>query len=214
MYKLNYFNFKNKQNKYLLTNDVGEYIFLEKEDFVKLIKKEELEDEVKQNLLDKGFIYDTNKEIFVDNISLKLRKTKEYLLTPTILHIFVVSKNCNLNCIYCQAGNLNQNIDYKMSKEVAKKSVDIALKSPSDYLTFEFQGGEPLTNFDVIKYIVEYSKENANGKYIEYNLVSNLILLTDEMIDFFEENNVSICTSIDGNEELQNINRPNSKGNS
>ena len=43
MYKLNYFNFKNKQNKYLLTNDVGEYIFLEKEDFVKLIKKEELE---------------------------------------------------------------------------------------------------------------------------------------------------------------------------
>lgn len=214
MYKLNYFNFKNKQNKYLLTNDVGEYIFLEKEDFVKLIKKEELEDEVKQNLLDKGFIYDTNKEIFVDNISLKLRKTKEYLLTPTILHIFVVSKNCNLNCIYCQAGNLNQNIDYKMSKEVAKKSVDIALESPSDYLTFEFQGGEPLTNFDVIKYIVEYSKENANGKYIEYNLVSNLILLTDEMIDFFEENNVSICTSIDGNEELQNINRPYSKGNS
>ena len=39
MYKLNYFNFKNKQNKYLLTNDVGEYIFLEKEDFAKLIKK-------------------------------------------------------------------------------------------------------------------------------------------------------------------------------
>ena len=34
------------------------------------------------------------------------------------------------------------------------------------------------------------------------------------MIDFFEENNVSICTSIDGNEELQNINRPYSKGNS
>ena len=69
MYKLNYFNFKNKQNKYLLTNDVGEYIFLEKEDFAKLIKKEELKDEVKRNLLDKGFIYDTNKEIFADNIS-------------------------------------------------------------------------------------------------------------------------------------------------
>ena len=44
MYKLNYFNFKNKQNKYLLTNDVGEYIFLEKEDFAKLIKKEELKE--------------------------------------------------------------------------------------------------------------------------------------------------------------------------
>ena len=46
MYKLNYFNFKNKQNKYLLTNDVGEYIFLEKEDFAKLIKKEELKNKI------------------------------------------------------------------------------------------------------------------------------------------------------------------------
>lgn len=34
------------------------------------------------------------------------------------------------------------------------------------------------------------------------------------MIDFFIENNVSICTSIDGNEELQNKNRPYKDGNS
>ena len=32
--------------------------------------------------------------------------------------------------------------------------------------------------------------------------------ITEEMIEFFIENNVSICTSIDGNNELQNINRP------
>ena len=34
------------------------------------------------------------------------------------------------------------------------------------------------------------------------------------MIDFFIENNVSICTSIDENEELQNKNRPYKYGNS
>lgn len=34
------------------------------------------------------------------------------------------------------------------------------------------------------------------------------------MIDFFIENNVPICTSIDGNEELQNKNRPHKYGNS
>lgn len=208
MYKLNYFNFKERKDNYLITNDMGKYAFLSKEDFNKLVQKQELDTNIKQELIDKGFIYEKNEEIFASDMAMKVRKHKEYLLVPTSLHIFVVSKNCNFNCIYCQAGNLNQKEDYKMSKETAKKAVDIAIKSPSQYLTFEFQGGEPLTNFEVIKYIVEYSKSISNGKFIEYNLVSNLSLLTNEMLEFFVENEVSICTSIDGNKELQNINRP------
>ena len=208
MYKLNYFNFKEKENNYLITNDIGKYVFLSKQDFRNLMQKKELEQELKTELIQKGFIYEGSEEIFATNQAMQLRRTKEYLLVPTTLHIFVVSKNCNFNCIYCQAGNLNQNENYNMSKETAKRAVDIAMDSPSRYLTFEFQGGEPLMNFETIKYIVEYSKSISNGKFIEYNLVSNLTLLTDEMIEFFIENEVSICTSIDGNRELQNINRP------
>ena len=206
MYKLNYFNFKERNNEYLLTNDIGEYAFIKKEEFMALINKNKLIETTQKELLEKGFIYETKKELFAEKMYLKLRRQKEYLLSATTLHIFVVSKNCNFNCVYCQAGNLNQKQDNKMSIEIAKKSVDIALQSPNKYLSFEFQGGEPLTNFDVIKYIIEYSKENTKGKQIDYNVVSNLTLLTDEMIDFFVENNVSICTSIDGNEELQNKN--------
>lgn len=208
MYKLNYFNFKEKENNYLITNDIGRYKFLEKQDFIQLIQKQELRQELKRELIQDGFIFEGNKEIFATNQAMQLRRTKEYLFVPTTLHIFVVSKNCNFSCIYCQAGNLNQNENYNMSKETAKKAVDIAMQSPSKYLTFEFQGGEPLINFETIKYIIEYSKNISNGKFIEYNLVSNLTLLTDEMIDFFIENEVSICTSIDGNREVQNRNRP------
>ena len=208
MYKLNYFNFKEKEEDYLITNDMGRYLFVSKEDFNKIIKKEELQDDLKQELIDRGFIYEINDEIFATNMAMKLRKQKEYLLVPTTLHIFVVSKNCNFNCIYCQAGNLNQKDDYKMTKETAKRAVEIAMDSPSKCLTFEFQGGEPLTNYEIIKYIIEYSKSINKDKQIEYNLVSNLTLLTDEMIEFFIKNEVSICTSIDGNKELQNKNRP------
>lgn len=214
MYKLNYFNFKERENNYLITNDWGRFAFLEKEDFFKLTKKQELPTKIEDELLEKGFIYDIDEEIFATEMATKLRRTKEYLLVPTTLHIFVVTKNCNFNCIYCQAGNLSQNNNYNMPIETAKKAVDIALQSPSDYLTFEFQGGEPLLNFETIRYIIEYSKSVNNGKYIDYNLVSNLTVLTDEMIEFFKENNVSICTSIDGDRELQNINRPYSKGDS
>lgn len=208
MYKLNYFNFKENKNNYLITNDIGKYNFLSKQDFKNLIQRKELNTELKQELIQNGFIYEGNEEIFASNQAMKLRRAKEYLLVPTTLHIFVVSKNCNFNCIYCQAGNLNQKENYNMSKETAKKAVDIAMESPSRYLTFEFQGGEPLMNFETIRYIIEYSKSISDRKYIEYNLVSNLTLLTDEMIEFFIDNKVTICTSIDGDKELQNKNRP------
>lgn len=41
----------------------------------------------------------------------------------------------------------------------------LALQSPSDNLTFEFQGGEPLLNFETIKAMIEYCEENK-GKRI------------------------------------------------
>ncbi len=208
MYKLNYFNFKEMDDDYLLTTDAGKFVFLNKDNFNHLIKKEKINEEIEKYLMEKGIIYYGNDEIFSNNYAKEVRQMKEYVLTSTSLHIFVVSKNCNFRCIYCQAGNLDEKNNYKMTKDTAKKAVDIALESPSDYLTFEFQGGEPLTNFEVIKYIVDYSKSVNTNKIIEYNLVSNLTLLTEEMLEFFIENNISICTSIDGNKVLHNINRP------
>ena len=184
MYKINFFNFKERQNNYLITNDFGNYAFIDKTNFMKLVNKEELDEEIKTELIEKNFIYEESDELFSIKKYSDLRKFKGHLLMPTILHIFVVSKNCNFNCIYCQAGHLNQKEKYIMDEATAKAAVDIALQSPSKYLTFEFQGGEPLTNYEIIKYIVEYSKEVADDKIIEYNVVSNLTLLTDEMIEF------------------------------
>ena len=82
------------------------------------------------------------------------------------------------------------------------------MHSPQKELNFEFQGGEPLSNFEIIKYIVEYTNSVNKEKTIQYSLVSNLSLLTDEMIEFFKKYNVSISTSLDGHELLHNYNRP------
>ena len=56
MYKLNYFNFKEKDGKYLITNDSGKYSFLTKKLFNKLIQKKELDDTTMKELMEKGFI--------------------------------------------------------------------------------------------------------------------------------------------------------------
>ena len=63
-------------------------------------------------------------------------------------------------------------------------------------------------NFPVLKHIVLYTEERAGDKAIRFNLVSNLTLLTDEMIEFIVEHHISVSTSLDGDMFLHNKNRP------
>ena len=83
-----------------------------------------------------------------------------------------------------------------MDYDIAEKSVDIALDSPEKNLTFEFQGGEPLLNFDIIRHIIEYSQEKKGSHDIEYSVVTNLTLLSDEMIELFKEYNVNVYKKV------------------
>lgn len=157
--------------------------------------------------VEKFFCYNGSKQAFSEILKPYMRDSKNYLFSATSLHIFVVTNACNMKCVYCQAQNGKSIPNGIMTKATAKKAVDIALSSPETYLSFEFQGGEPLANFDVIKFIVEYANEKANGKVVEFNIVSNLTLLTDEIAEFIKANNIGISTSIDGDEELHNSNR-------
>lgn len=67
-------------------------------------------------------------------------------------------------------------------------------------------------NFRTLEFIVEYSQENKGEHVIQYSVVSNLTLLSDEMLSFIKRNNISVSTSIDGPEALHNKNRPDSLG--
>jgi His-Xaa-Ser system radical SAM maturase HxsB len=96
-----------------------------------------------------------------------------------------------------------------MSKGTAEKCVDLILRSTAPRLTIEFQGGEPLVNFPVIKHIIEYATERnrAYGKELEFTMVSNLSLMDDEKLDYLIEHKVQMCTSIDGPEKIHNKQR-------
>ena len=209
---INYFNFRKFKSKYLLTNDFGRYVFLEQKDFKNLLLDKMPDDiDLADRLYSECFAFDTTVEEFSRLSAFNMYSSKNYLYKATSLHIFVVTSACNQKCVYCQAQSSNKCQKGFMSIDIAKKAVDIALQSSSDYLDFEFQGGEPLLNFEVIKYIVEYSKD-VSDKHINYSIVSNLTLLTDEMIEFIKNNNISISTSIDGNELVHNLNRPYNDG--
>jgi len=207
--KLNFFNFKEFDDKVLLTNDLGCHIFLSKTEFKQLLKRDiDLGSDLGKQLLATNMVYQDTKLAYSSFLKHDIRRIKGHVNMATSLHIFVVTTACNMQCIYCQANNGTTCPSLYMTKEMAEKAVDIALQSPARHLSFEFQGGEPLLNFEVIKHIVEYAELHKGDHEIKYNIVSNLTLITDEILDYFREHCFGISTSIDGPELIHDGNRP------
>jgi uncharacterized protein len=205
-YELNYFRFKKNNNKYLITNDIGDYIFLSEKDF-NLIKEENIK--LSTNLYKKLkkinlVISKESNEELVNSYRTKYA----YLNEGPGLHIIVVTLRCDHNCLYCHASRKNINDKkYDMDISTGRKIVDFLLNSSSNNIRIEFQGGEPLLNFEVIKDIIEYVKGKNRDKNIVYSIVTNFSFMDDNKLDYLLKNNVSICTSLDGIESIHNNQR-------
>lgn len=114
------------------------------------------------------------------------------------VHIISITRRCNKNCIYCAAKS--SPLEKKdMSVETAKKVIDFIFSIPLDYYHLEMQGGEPLINFNTLKFIVNYARKKANiqKKRIHFSLTTNLSLLDSQKLDFIVKNSITICSSFD-----------------
>lgn len=206
---LNYFNFRKFRDKYLITNDLGRYCFVNEQDLKKMVsdRVEKCSDEVKDGLIQNYFWSDCSSQAFTERCSEGILESKNHLLNATSLHIFVLTDTCNLRCVYCQAQKEDRLQKNMMDFETAEKAVEFALQSPEKCMTFEFQGGEPLLNFEVIRHIVNYTNERKQDKTVYFSIVSNLTLLNQEMMDFIFANSIQISTSLDGNQDVHDHNR-------
>lgn len=207
--KVGFFRFKKLEDFYILTNDVA-WIHLNEDSFKDFLEgKLDENSVVYQNLASKGFI---RNKLPVNNIVNAYKKKSGFLFNKgTSLHIVVVTKRCNHLCIYCQAGSPElQDPIYDMTEEIAKKTVDLIFQGPNPFITIEFQGGEPLMNWKVVKFIISSAKERekTSNKRVHFGIATNLSLMTDEIFDFLISNNVNISTSLDGPEHVHNKNRP------
>jgi len=157
----NHFNFAFRGERVLITNDFGYYCYLSYQEFKDLLNdKIDHCTEKWRELVQKKFVADGDIEVFIENSFLALKAMKLYLYKSPSLHIFVVTTQCNSDCIYCQAHSNNTSCFITMNNETAEKAVDIALSAPEKHLSFEFQGGEPLINFGIVKKsaIIKYPK--------------------------------------------------------
>lgn len=202
-----FFRFKRLRDKYLITNDYGNYRFLSAQDFEEI----SLHDRVREDLY-----RELERELFVLSPKTlptavnRFRARKKFLNYGPFLHMLVVTLRCNHSCRYCQVSRAPMNAsETDMSPAMAEKIVDRIFESSSPFLSIEFQGGEPLVNFPVIKHVMEYAREKNKTfrKHLSFSMVSTLSLLTEEIVDWVVAPDMNVCTSIDGVEMIHNKNR-------
>ena len=143
----------------------------------------------------------------------KERKTVVKALCMHIAH------DCNLACRYCFA----EEGEYHgrramMSYEVGKKALDflIANSGSRRNLEVDFFGGEPLMNWQVVKDLVAYGREQEKkfNKHFRFTVTTNGVLLNDEIQDFINKEMDNVVMSLDGRKEINDKMRPfrNGKG--
>lgn len=212
-YKLLPFQFtKLNDNQYFLSNLVGEFTVLDRTTLDQFAKHALDTTTSTYNLLkSKHFLIDDDSTVALDLLALKLRTKLQMLSGFTSLHIFVVSLRCEHSCPYCQVSRQSDDkIAYDMSAETAERALQTVFRSPSPAIKIEFQGGEPLLNFERIQAIVLRAKEInlTENRSLQFVIATNLALVTDEILDFCREHEILISTSLDGPEALHNKNRP------
>ncbi|MFW5991383.1 MAG: His-Xaa-Ser system radical SAM maturase HxsB [Candidatus Nanoarchaeia archaeon] len=207
-YIKNHCRSKKMGEQYLITAETGDWVFLNKNEYLLFTQNRAEEDEgLFKKLLNNNILIDKNN--LTHSIETYKNK-KDFICQGTSLHIVVLTLRCDIKCQYCHASSKPLNkTEYDMDKETAKKVVDRIFESPSTHITIEFQGGEPLLNFDVLKEIVEYAREKnkSHKKTLKFTVVTNLVNMDSEKLNYLTENKINICTSLDGPRELHNKTR-------
>ncbi len=129
-----------------------------------------------------------------------------------------VAHTCNLNCSYCFASQGKYHGERAvMSFEVGKRALDFLIENSGTRrnLEVDFFGGEPLMNWDVVKDLVKYAREQEkiHNKNFRFTLTTNGMLIDDEVIEFSNKEMSNVVLSLDGRKEIHDLKRVDYAGN-
>ena len=142
-------------------------------------------------------------------------KNRSNVVKALCLH---VAHTCNLNCSYCFASQGRyQGERALMSFEVGKRAMDFLIENSGSRrnLEVDFFGGEPLMNFDMVKKLVAYCREQEkiHNKNFRFTMTTNGVLIDDDVIDFANREMSNVVLSLDGRKEIHDRLRVDYAGN-
>lgn len=131
---------------------------------------------------------------------------------------FIVTKDCQLACKYCYLVGKRNN--ERMPFLIAQKAIDYILSNrslfPEDAVVWDFIGGEPFLEIDLIDRICDYIKMQTyalNHPWFDnyrFNFSTNGINYDSPQVQQFIEKNkshISIGITIDGTKRKHDLNR-------
>lgn len=137
-------------------------------------------------------------EVFPDNLmNVEKHNSMQSIILPIVGH-------CNLRCSYCFAQNkgnfgFNDMTEYQVSRIL---DYVFSHNDKKEVCKINFFGGESLLNIKVIKWAVEYIKNNYSDRRVVYGITTNGTILNANILQFIKENNIKILLSYDGPVEL------------
>lgn len=131
---------------------------------------------------------------------------------------FIVTKDCQLACKYCYL--IGKNEKERMPWDVAKQAIDYILDHEDDFreesVIWDFIGGEPFIEIDLIDQICDYLKLEMYRKnhhwFNSYRFsfsTNGINYHTDKVQAFIKKNarHLSIGITIDGTKQKHDLNR-------
>ena len=128
------------------------------------------------------------------------------------------SSACNLKCAYCFYAEVSQSrekkdygrMDLVTLEELVKKACEYA----DDFISFSFQGGEPLlAGLDFFTRFAELEqKYKKSGLEVSNSIQTNGTLIDEGWAEYFKKNNFLVGVSLDGIEKVHDMDRVDAAG--
>jgi uncharacterized protein len=168
--------------------------------------------EIVEEFLEKGFLI-TNG-IDTDYVELKTKERLVSLVSGGQIKTIqlIVSNNCNFKCKYCFEQSIYSSEERVQSQSDSSNKImtcedgvkyinivlDLVKKAGNQDLHIQFFGGEPLTNKDTIKGVLDYFGDGTRyGINLSYSIVTNGSLIDYEIAEYFNKYSVGVVVSFD-----------------
>lgn len=120
--------------------------------------------------------------------------------------IIEVTERCNLECNFCLRPEFQLPV---MNSRTLEKVISHIINSSTSRADFIWHGGEPLLGgLKFFQEVLRVQKENNPRNIIlKNNVQTNGVLLTDQFVNFFQDNQFEVGTSLQGTKDIHDSSR-------
>ena len=196
--------FRRFRDQLLITNEAGSYSFVP-EDTIDRLLSGSLSQEQDRALRDLSILIAPDARWRLASLARTAREATRRAAHMAYL-IIVPTLRCNLRCTYCQVSRAPLRAHgYDWGTTELDQFEHLLDTIDTDSIKIEFQGGEPTLRPDLIRKVVQMCRPRFN--HTEFIICTNLTQIDDDLLELFDDPDIRLSTSIDGDLATMTANR-------